>query len=213
MKILGVADSTACFLRHEIITGKIPPGSKLNEVELANRYGVSRPPLREAFRKLEYEKLVNNIPRRGTFVTELSFDDCREVYFTRRTLECAAVDLLAKSGNRDFTKLSESVENLEHFAMPRNSDTTDLADYYGEIAGFHWDLVKDAGNRWLTHCYQSIASTLSRYQLIYLSILSKRSIEDHKIVVECMQEGRFEEAKKQLAEHISRVLNEMLDNI
>lgn len=72
MKILGVTESAARSLRQEIIMGEISPGAKLNEIKLSNRYGISPPPLREAFRKLEYENLVENVPRKGTYVTEIS---------------------------------------------------------------------------------------------------------------------------------------------
>jgi len=215
MKIMGVADTAGCLLRQEIVTGQLLPGTKLNEIQLSERYGVSRPPLREAFRKLEYEKLVNTIPRRGTFVTEISFEDCREVYYTRQIIESAAVDLIAENENPTFTRLNESIDHLEEFKVPRNSDPRELTNYYEGIACFHRDLVELAGNRWLIHCYQSIASTLGRYQLIYLkdSDAGKPVIKDHQAVLQYMKDGQFEKAKQKLAEHIACVLNKMLNNL
>ncbi|MBW2123631.1 MAG: GntR family transcriptional regulator, partial [Deltaproteobacteria bacterium] len=69
MEIRGVTKSLVDYLRTQIITGNLPPGQKLNEIRLSSDLGVSRPPLREAFRILEHDRLVASIPRKGTYVT------------------------------------------------------------------------------------------------------------------------------------------------
>ena len=66
MKVLGVKDSVVQSLRTQIIIGELTPGQKLNELVLSSLLGISRPPLREAFRLLENEHLAHSIPRKGT---------------------------------------------------------------------------------------------------------------------------------------------------
>jgi DNA-binding GntR family transcriptional regulator len=215
MEILGVTESTARFLRQEIVTGKIPPGAKLNETELSTRYQVSRPPLREAFRKLEYENLVASIPRKGTYVTEISVEDCKQVYFTRRVIECAAIDAIAENTNRDFKDVHKAIESGKSVTPPRDADVTDLMCYYNEIAGFHWKMVKASDNRWLIHCYRSISATLARYQLIYLAIpgTQQLSVESHMETLRLIQDGKYQEAKDCLVAHILRTLQKLIDKM
>ena len=94
MEILGVSKSAVQHLRNLIISGQLAPGQRLNEVDLSSRLGISRPPLREAFRYLENENLVIRIPRRGCYVTEVSMEDCLQIFDARQMIECYAVDIL-----------------------------------------------------------------------------------------------------------------------
>ncbi len=82
------------------ITGELKPGQKLNECGLSEELGISRPPLRETFRILEKDQLVVAIPRKGTYVTELSIRDFEEVCQIREMVECYVVDLLKISNVR-----------------------------------------------------------------------------------------------------------------
>lgn len=215
MKILGVTESTVRLLRQEIVTGKIPPGAKLNEIELSNRYGVSRPPLREAFRKLEYENLVASIPRKGTYVTEISIEDCKQVYFTRRVIECAAIDAIAENKNQEFSGIRKAIEDGISTAIPRNDDVPDLMIDYDELAGFHWKIVEASANRWLIHCYRSIGTTLARYQIIYLAIPGTRqpSIKSHVDILQLIEDGSYQAAKDHLDAHILETFQQLIDKM
>ena len=93
MQILNVTSSILQFLREKITVGELKPGHKLNELSLSADLGVSRPPLREAFRILERDHLVLNIPRKGTYVTELSAKDFADISQTREMIECYCIDL------------------------------------------------------------------------------------------------------------------------
>jgi len=212
MNIVGVTESMTRLLRLQIITGLIAPGAKLNEIELSKRFGVSRPPLREAFRKLEYEQLVQTIPRKGTYVTKLSIDDCKEVYFTRCSLECAAIDAIAENKVRDFGILKKAIKNENHTVLPPKDDAEGLMNYYKFIAEFHWSLVEISGNRWLQHCYQSIGSALIRYQIIYYEIPGTRqpAIDDHTEILRLMQAEQYAQAKEFLVAHIMEGLNMLI---
>ncbi|MGH2450321.1 MAG: GntR family transcriptional regulator [Candidatus Limnocylindria bacterium] len=86
-------DVVLAWLREAILSGTLPPGSRLRQEKLAERFGTSRIPVREALRALEYEGLVRSVPYRGFTVTELDADDIEEVYDLRILLEGHAVRL------------------------------------------------------------------------------------------------------------------------
>src|SRR5207244_9276457 len=90
----SVVDVVAEELRTLILSGSLKPGERLVEERLTERFGVSRPPLREALRLLEQEGLVERRPRRGTIVTALQADDVREIYTLRWALERLAIELV-----------------------------------------------------------------------------------------------------------------------
>ena len=83
-------------LREAIIKGKLKPGERLMEMQLAEELGVSRTPVREAIRKLELEGLVIMIPRRGAYVADLSIKDVAETFEIRLALEALAASLAAE---------------------------------------------------------------------------------------------------------------------
>jgi DNA-binding GntR family transcriptional regulator len=215
MKILGVTESAVRLLRQEIITGKISPGTRLNEIELSNRYGISRPPLREAFRKLEVEYLVENVPRKGTYVTEISQEDCKQVYFTRRVIEGAAVDAIAQNKSRNLTAMRMAMNAGMPAVSPDQSDVPAIISYYKAVAGFHWKLIEASANQWLVHCYRSIDATLARYQIIYLAVPGTRqhSVKRHRDILQLMEDGKFEEAKECLDAHILETYHLLIENM
>ena len=86
-EVLSVEESVTSALRNGILEGELPPGQRLLQEQLAERFGVSRIPLRDALRRLEVEGLVRIDPRRGAYVAELTVADVREIYELREVLE------------------------------------------------------------------------------------------------------------------------------
>ena len=83
IEILSATQSALHHLRDLIIIGELKPGQKINETALASSIGLSRPPLREALRILESECLVTSVPRKSTYVTEVSKEDFEKIYRAR----------------------------------------------------------------------------------------------------------------------------------
>src|SRR5699024_1839265 len=79
-------------LRTAVMTGRLPPGAQLGEMELAEQFQVSRGPLREAMQRLVSEGILHAVVNRGVFVSELTLDDVRDVYRTRGVIERGAVE-------------------------------------------------------------------------------------------------------------------------
>ena len=203
MEILTVTSSVLQCVRDQIITGELKPGQKLNESSLSESIGISRQPLREAFRLLVKDRLVVNIPRKGTYVAELSMEDLEEVYQIREMIECYAIDLLKASNIRDLPNVITAL-NRASAVQFNSSDPEELLNHIKIIAGFHICLVESAGNSLLTDLYHSISANLSRYQFIYFSIAGsgRHSSDDHKRVLELITNGNYDQAKKELEKHI-----------
>jgi DNA-binding GntR family transcriptional regulator len=87
----STAGRVADVLRDRVTEGHLVPGTRLSEEEIGEALGVSRNTLREAFRLLSHERLLEHVFNRGVFVRSLSRDDVRDVYRVRRLVECAAV--------------------------------------------------------------------------------------------------------------------------
>ncbi|MEW6262399.1 MAG: GntR family transcriptional regulator [Thermodesulfobacteriota bacterium] len=118
-------------LRDRIVARQYPPGARLSEKELCREFQVSRTPLREAIRKLEEMKLVNVVPRFGTYVSEVSLDEVRWAYEVRLKLEQLAVELAAQR------------------ATPEQLDRLDLVIGEAENMGDHpaHGLISELDNR------------------------------------------------------------------
>ena len=121
MEILNVTTTALQVLREKIITGELKSGQKLNETGLSVKLGISRPPLREAFRVLEKDHMVVNIPRKGTYVAELSVRDFEELSQTREMIECYTIDLLRASNIRNLPKVTLAINRALSLPLPLNT--------------------------------------------------------------------------------------------
>jgi DNA-binding GntR family transcriptional regulator len=205
MEILNVTASTLQFLREKIITGELKSGQKLNEASLSVNLGISRPPLREAFRLLEKDHMVVSIPRKGTFVTELSTKDYEEVSQIRQMIECYAIDLLKASNVRDLPKVNLALERASKLPMPLNTvEPVELLNRIRVFLEFHSSLVESSGNSRLNNIYHSISFNLARYQFIYFHIhgTAQHSLDDHRKILEFIKNGDYDQAKEELRRHV-----------
>lgn len=209
MHINGVTESAVRRLREEIITGRLEPGSRLPEAELSERFGISRPPLREAFRTLSNENLVVCVPRKGSFAAPMSREDCEQIYRVRRMLECTALDILRQEGISP-APLRDALRAAQE---PPSAAST--LDHFNLMSSFHLRLVECAGNRWLLHCHQGLRSSLARYQVLYLNIpgANAPSLAEHARILALLEQGDFDRAKEALAAHLDRTRECLLANM
>ncbi len=209
MKILGVAESVQQRLRYAIITGELPPDHRLNEVELSGYLGVSRPPLREAFRKLENENLIISIPRKGSFVSTMSIEDCKQIYRTRTMLECTAMDIIDELGDSNLMPLKEILSDEMSFDNPKNTSKPDLFSYFEVMSKFHNQIVEMCRNNWIIHCHRQIRPSLARYQVMYLSIsgTGRSSKIEHQKIYDLLNQKKYQKAKEQISKHIYQSLD------
>ena len=112
-------------LRRQILKGELKPGERLMEINLANRLGVSRTPVREAIRKLEHEGLVEMVPRRGAHVAEITRQELNDVLEIRRSLETLAISRVCGTLTEENLRNVEEVlaaRELAKFGVLKNCD-------------------------------------------------------------------------------------------
>jgi DNA-binding GntR family transcriptional regulator len=209
MEVPGLTESVLQYLRVHIITCDFAPGEKLNEPELSSRLGISRSPLREAFRVLQNEDLIANFPRKGCYVTDISLEKCKEIYEIREMIECFSVDLLEARGIRELPEVASVLEKTAHLQMPDANVASDKFDYLRAIADVHIKLVEAAGNTRLDQFFNSIFPSLARYQSMYTYVpgLMDRSHEEHKRILNLITMGKYQKAKDLLRAHIKRFVD------
>ena len=116
-------------LRAAIQSGELPPGERLMEIPLAEELGVSRTPIREAIRKLEQEGFVVMIPRRGTYVADITLKDINQVFEIRSSLEELAASLASERITPDeLEELERHLVSINDYMESRDFDKIVAAD-------------------------------------------------------------------------------------
>ncbi len=188
------------YLREEILGNRLPPGTVLQELALAEGLGVSRGPVREAIGRLAAEGLVTVRPRRGAVVSALSKDEFLEAYQVREVLEILAVRLAVP-------RLSEEdVERLEALTdeMAAHAEREDVQGFFDANARFHRAFVEASGNGKLAEVYDQLMAQMGRYRMRSLALRGnlERSISEHGAILRAVKGRDVERAARVLGEHI-----------
>lgn len=199
-------------LREAILEGKLVPGERVMEVQLAEQLGVSRTPVREAIRKLELEGLLIMIPRKGAYVADVSLDDVIDVLEIRASLEGLASSLGAERRcEEDIILLEKKVEEL--------SKCIEMKDTKGMVendAEFHNLLMKTAKNKKLASIVESLKDQVQRFRVIYFNEhdeMGQKLIQEHKEILECIKNGDKKRAMESAQEHIYNIRNQLINNL
>jgi len=179
-------------IRESILKGNLKPGEKVAEPELAERFGISRTPIREAFRQLESEGYLTVIPRKGAVVTELSERDVSEFYAIKSILEGYAARLAARNlSPRDIEKLEQINQRLEHLA-----EDGDVKSFYRVHNEFHDLFIKASGNEKLAELIEQVGMKFNRLRMASLSLPGRMeiSVAEHRKIIEAFQKKDGEAA-------------------
>ena len=189
----------AADLREAIVIGDLPAGDRLVEADLANRYGVSRGPVRDAFRILQAEGLVES-RRQGVVVTGIRPDDINELYSLRGALEALAVRIIMDGGDSvPLARLESTVEAMEEAARANDPHGFGEADI-----DFHNQLCALSGHRRLTDVweqYKEIMMTLLRLT-VFLHQDLDASAAKHRDLFDLIAEGDPVAVEAELASHL-----------
>lgn len=205
MKVKSIVDHAVKSLEDMIVKGKLKPGQRIKEQDISTRLGISRPPLREAFKILEAEGLIRREPRRGVFVSELKEADIWEIYTLKLALYSLAVTLAVdKMKNGDIEKMEKIVNRME--SVVRRSGEPDVLKYEELNNLFHETTANIAGHGRLKKIHQSLNNQVKR--MAYRSFQDvnhlKESCEYHRRIVEAMKARDRNLAEGLTREHILR---------
>ena len=187
-------------LREAIRSGVLKPGERLMEIQLADELGVSRTPVREAMRKLELEGYVIMLPRRGTYVANISIRDINEVFEIRTTLDALASGLAAER----ITE--EELEQLERLlvSIGENIETRNMKKVVEDDMEFHDILYKASRNQRLVGIISNLREQMTRFRSMSMSYPGrlKKTLEEHRRLVEAIAQRDVELAQKLAVEHM-----------
>ncbi len=187
-----------------ILAGALPPGSKLTEAMLAERLGVSRGPIREAFRILEEAGLVRLEKNRGVFVRSIPIDEAMEIYDLRAMIDESAGRQLAERITPEQLKaLRGLVEQMER--LVKDGHTTSASDPYHALnLAFHDQIVAFVGNRKLTELYRRLVKELSLFRRVNLADGQQIpvSVQEHRAILKAIATGDADAAGAALRAHV-----------
>jgi len=189
-------------LERMILGGELVPGDKLTETALAARLGVSRGPLREAFRMLEEAGLVRTEKNRGVTVRDLPVAEAIEIFDLRATMDEWVGRRLAESiAPAALKEIRNLVDRMELAVKAR-----DAAAYHRLNLAFHDRLVELAGNGKLTSIYRKLVKELSLFRRMNLEAggLMPTSVSEHRQIVRAIASGDAEAAGRAMFEHVMR---------
>lgn len=159
-------------IRDAILKGTLKPGEKVAEPDLAERFGISRTPIREAFRQLESEGYLTVIPRKGAVVAALSEQDVQEFYAIKSILEGYAAELAAtRLEEKDIDKLEKLNARLKQLASEG-----DVKTFFRVHNEFHELFLKAAGNKKLYDLVLHLGMKFNRLRMASLSVEGRMSI-------------------------------------
>lgn len=187
-------------LEDEIVTGKLAPGTRLDEVSLARKFGFSRTPIREALFQLEAIGLVEIRPRRGAIVSAPDLQRLIEMFETMAELEASC----ARLASRRVTADDEAALLTAHRACITAATAGDHETYYDENAAFHAAIYRASHNSFLAEQARALHRRLTSFRRVQLRARNRiaQSLQEHEDIAQAILAGDGDLAAQRIRDHI-----------
>lgn len=188
-------------LEEEILTGALSPGDRLEEIALAERFGVSRTPIRETLLQLSAAGLVENRPRRGAVVAELGPRRLMEMFEVMAELEGMCARLAARrAAPDDVASIRDAHEACDEAAEARDVDT-----YYYRNEAFHEAIRTACRNDFLFEQADALQRRLRPYRRLQLRARDRlsASFTEHSLIVDAIERGDADGASAAMRSHVA----------
>ena len=198
-------EEVAELLRQRIFKRELEPGSWIDELKIAEDYGISRTPLREALKVLAAEGLVTMKVRRGAYVTEVNEKDMMDIYHLLGLLESDAASVVAgRATEAQLGELQAIHEELEAVAR----GTPDRERFFEINERFHVRLLEIADNRWRSQMVADLRKVmkLNRHHSLFKSGRIEESLTEHRAVMAALQAHDSTLARQKMLEHFDKGL-------
>ncbi len=208
---LPLRDVVFNTLRKAILRGELKPGERLMEIQLANKLGVSRTPIREAIRKLELEGLVLMIPRKGAEVAQITEKNMQDVLEVRKALEELSVQLACERITPE--QVEEMKLAAEEFRkVLKSGDVTKIAE---ADVKFHDVIFAATNNQRLVTLLNNLREQMYRFRVEYLKQKEcyPQLLEEHDKLIALISGGNVEEACEIMGRHIDNQASTVSDVI
>ena len=185
-------------IKQMILNKELKPGEKLLQEKLAAQLGVSRTPLLKALQMLEYDFLVESIPRRGMFVKRLSIQEMIDIYDVREGIESVAVRLVIERASDEQIEILKKIWRNFSGQVKINSNLYQKAD-----DKFHALLLEYSGNKILAKTY---SNSLLQARVVQMGIMRppEETLPEHNALMEAICTKDFESADKEIKNHLRK---------
>lgn len=206
---LPLRDVVFRTLRQAILKGELKPGERLMEIQLANKLGVSRTPIREAIRKLELEGLVLMTPRKGAEVAEITEKSLKDVLEVRRALDELAVRIACDKMTKEQLDDLKAAAGAFKLAV-REGDITGIAE---ADVSFHDVIYFATDNQKLIQLLNNLREQMYRYRIEYLKRTDFHPllICEHTEMIKAIEGRKKEEAGRVVGQHIDNQVEAIAD--
>jgi DNA-binding GntR family transcriptional regulator len=199
----SVQDSVYSVLRQSIMNLNLTPGSEISETEIAQKFNVSRTPVREAFIRLAKEGLIQVVPQRKTLVSLIDFSRVEQEFFLRESLEVAVLELfLKKCQPSHFTEMEQLIK--------KQNDDFEGKDYISLLNhddSFHRTLYDVAGQQLSWEMLSSMNGHYYRVRLLttWFSGIASDVVRQHKHILAALKAKDLTEARRLLVRHVRKL--------
>jgi DNA-binding GntR family transcriptional regulator len=195
-------EEVAELLRQRIFSNQLAPGSWIDELKLAEEYGISRTPLREALKVLATEGLVTMKVRRGAYVTEINAKDQRDVYHLLSLLESDAASVVAASAS------AEQLQDLQSLHQALVAAVADTDQFFALNERFHMRLLEIADNRWRDQLVADLRKVmkLNRHHSLLKSGRVAESLHEHQALMDALLARDPALSAQRMGEHFANGL-------
>jgi len=205
---MPLRDQIYQLVRRAIVTGRLAPGSPVNEIEIAERLGTSRTPVREAVKRVEDEGLIDVRAQAGTFVRPISRGQVQEAYIIRIALERESVRRAAETISADAVQRLRDIIDLHALSVKRGrfEDAIDHDD------AFHRVIAEVNGYSMLWRVVDITKAQMDRCRLLSLPSpgAGETTIEQHSAIVDALEAHDPEAAERAIKEHLETSLSNTL---
>ena len=189
-------------LRQRIFRRELEPGSWIDELKIAEEFGISRTPLREALKVLAAEGLVTMKVRRGAYVTEMSEKDLRDVYHLLSLLESDAAGVVAERAT------PEQQQTLRDLHAELESAAGNREAFFSVNERFHMALLEMADNRWRSQMVADLRKVmkLNRHNSLFKQGRIEDSLSEHRAILDAMLARDAEGTRRAMQAHFAQGL-------
>lgn len=190
-------EEVAELLRQRIFRRELEPGSWIDELKIAEDYGISRTPLREALKVLAAEGLVTMKVRRGAYVTEVNEKDMSDIYHLLGLLESDAAGMVARHAT------AQQLQELQALHQELEAATAQRERFFELNERFHMRLLEIADNRWRSQMVDDLRKVmkLNRHHSLFKSGRIAESLAEHSAVMAALQARDAAAATQAMQEH------------
>lgn len=197
-------------IREDILSGKYKENEELKEVAIGDELGVSRTPVREAFRQLELEGLIQIVPNKGAYVTGITMEDVKDIYMIRSKLEglCASW----ACDNITAEQLEEMEENI--YLAKFHAERGHFEQMSELDSRFHELMYEACNSKMLEHLLRDFHQYVQRVRKRTLSTVDRSlaSNHEHQMIMEAIKNKNHEEAERCATYHINNAYKNMVKN-